>query len=564
MMHLESILPMAVVAVFGAPATMLVLSARRAKQRLKATREALLAALDNKQFVDGPSKDAIATVLQSDPVFAHAWNEFEETLVYEKKPDGSVSIYNTRPFHEFLSRDRFMESELHANSLRHVPGIITSVGLLFSFILIQNGLQGIDINSPDPNKGINHFIDQLKGKFWSSILGILGAVVFQILSELLFRVLEEDFTKIIDYIEKKFRRKKPEDFLLNMDRNISDLADNMKIFTTSLATTIGAGIKDGMSVTTDRMLTAIDGLKSVISKLEQQSQQNGTELLQKLIQEMNDTYKGAANKELEGLAGTIRTLSGALQASSGQSTALVERIDGMLAKMETTSQRQQAVSQQSLDAIQGTVVDLIGKLKDTSESQAAATKDSVAEVVNRTKGFTEEFAGQFVELLKRNKEILGAFDSARQGLIETVGTFQQAVRSTEDILTKSHSTAAEVATAATTAMRCQTALTEDMQRLSIQSQKIQETQHANLEVLNKYQGLFAETEQTLGKLITDISNHLSAYNNLTKEHLENHLETFAKHMGDAATKLSSTVTGLDEHLDQLTDFFEGRRKAVRE
>jgi hypothetical protein len=78
--------------------------------------------------------------------------------------------------------DSFYHSAFHQS----VPGILTSLGLLATFVAILLALAGVTYNANDPVhavSGIDQLINGLSGKFLSSIVALLLSVVFTLLEK---------------------------------------------------------------------------------------------------------------------------------------------------------------------------------------------------------------------------------------------------------------------------------------------------------------------------------------------------------------------------------------------
>jgi hypothetical protein len=82
-----------------------------------------------------------------------------------------------------------------------VPGILTALGLLATFVAILMALAGVTYNVNDPIRpvsGIDQLINGLSGKFLSSIIALILSVVFTLFEKKLCeRQLREGYDALV-------------------------------------------------------------------------------------------------------------------------------------------------------------------------------------------------------------------------------------------------------------------------------------------------------------------------------------------------------------------------------
>jgi hypothetical protein len=109
------------------------------------------------------------------------WRALEESLECYKSPDGRQGWFVTRPVGDSLSEDDVILSFYHASFHQVVPGMLTALGLLATFVAILLALSNVTYNPQDadrPITGIDQLINGLSGKFLSSIIALILSVIF--------------------------------------------------------------------------------------------------------------------------------------------------------------------------------------------------------------------------------------------------------------------------------------------------------------------------------------------------------------------------------------------------
>jgi hypothetical protein len=114
------------------------------------------------------------------------WRALEQSMEYYTSAGGDEGWFITRPVQECLSEESVVDSFYHSAFHQSVPGILTSLGLLATFVAILLALAGVTYNANDPVhavSGIDQLINGLSGKFLSSIVALLLSVIFTLLEK---------------------------------------------------------------------------------------------------------------------------------------------------------------------------------------------------------------------------------------------------------------------------------------------------------------------------------------------------------------------------------------------
>jgi len=109
------------------------------------------------------------------------WRVLEHSLELYTSPTGEEGWFLTRPLAEALPETVVVDSFYHSTFHQSVPGILTALGLLATFVAILMALAGVTYNVNDPARpvsGIDQLINGLSGKFVSSIVALILSVIF--------------------------------------------------------------------------------------------------------------------------------------------------------------------------------------------------------------------------------------------------------------------------------------------------------------------------------------------------------------------------------------------------
>jgi hypothetical protein len=114
------------------------------------------------------------------------WRALDRSLEHYISAAGDAGWFVTRPISESLPEEDVVDSFYNSAFHQSVPGILTALGLLATFVAILMALAGVTYNANDPLRpvsGIDQLINGLSGKFLSSIIALILSVVFTLVEK---------------------------------------------------------------------------------------------------------------------------------------------------------------------------------------------------------------------------------------------------------------------------------------------------------------------------------------------------------------------------------------------
>jgi len=162
------------------------------------------------------------------PYIANQWQEFTETLIKNQSNDQKGVICNTAQVQEFINSESIICSNLQVRKFNSIPGILTGLGLLGTFISILIGLAHVHVNGLKVD-GIEGLINGLSGKFWSSIFGLSFSLIFTVVENNLIGRLESKCLKIQNKLNSIFSRNIPEFTAISMNNYLKVISEKLSI-----------------------------------------------------------------------------------------------------------------------------------------------------------------------------------------------------------------------------------------------------------------------------------------------------------------------------------------------
>ena len=112
--------------------------------------------------------------------YAEIWNKFERTL-FKSDNEGIMMTQDPESFYN----DQTLLEDIPLAIFHGMPGIFTGVGLLGTFLGLTVGLTNIDFNNIETMKsGIEGLLKGTTTAFWTSVVGLIFALAFTILSNI--------------------------------------------------------------------------------------------------------------------------------------------------------------------------------------------------------------------------------------------------------------------------------------------------------------------------------------------------------------------------------------------
>lgn len=168
-------------------------------------------ALTSKEL--GTIRDAV----RKEPMVGEVWNNFEDTLLINEEDE----VYSTQPAESVFTKAAVIETNVHTTLFASIPGILTGLGLLMTFVAILDGLSHVTVTETMDVKGIGGLINGLSGKFFSSIVAVTCAVLFVFVERFAFAQPERAYRKLVHALSSKFRRRTVEHLLLRLSAQLS-------------------------------------------------------------------------------------------------------------------------------------------------------------------------------------------------------------------------------------------------------------------------------------------------------------------------------------------------------
>lgn len=348
--------------------------------------------------------EEVASVLRWEP-FKHLWVEYSHTLHDLKQAYGSgLNLTQTRatvPAETFFTREVLVDSRLFDDFTRHLPGVLTGLGIIGTFAGLLDGLGKFDPSSTAAAvSGLKPLMAGVQHAFVASAAAIGCAMLVTFSSRFFLAYLYQLVERLNQAIDSLYETGAGEEYLSRLvqssERNEAHTAQ----------------LKDALVEDMTRLMTNLVDRQI-------QAQQDATRLLGDRI---GETISGS-------LAAPIQRMTDAMeQTSRGNGEAVTGMLEtmlsGFMAKLEDTFggqmrgiNEQMQRSMDAMTAVQSSLQSLLSDIKTTNENAASQMSGTLEEAMKKAadnqqvlteqmRQFVQEFRSLVTEEQEKSKRVM--------------------------------------------------------------------------------------------------------------------------------------------------------------
>lgn len=412
------------------------------------------------------SDSDLRKVFESDPKLKHLWKEFRDTLHAQKEErDGqlvTVALRATAPAESFFNGQYVVDSRLHTEFFKHLPGIFTGIGIIGTFSGLIVGLNGFEVPD-DPTKvraSLETLLAGVYEAFIVSAAAITLAMVVTLAEKVLLASLYRLTEDIAQHLDGMFSMGAGEEYLSRLVSASEDSAAQSKILKDALvgdlkvmlqemterqiaaqsasSEALGRQITGGIEASLqaplkqlgdivakasgDQSSTAADLLKDVMASFSQrlndlfggqisgiqelnqksaQAMQDAVASLNALVGRMEQNTEKSGEAMAERMSRAIEEMEKRQSDINAQTQALVAGIRDMVAKShdETSAKLNEAIS-----SLGKQVTEMVGALQTQATQSHADQQRREQSLTDRTKGMVSEMGQSVAAVVKQMAE----------------------------------------------------------------------------------------------------------------------------------------------------------------
>ncbi|MDO6718707.1 anti-phage ZorAB system protein ZorA [Psychrosphaera sp. 1_MG-2023] len=359
---------------------------------------------------------------KSQPV-RHIWKEFDETLIEVKSID-NVHLHNTFDASYFFNTHTLANGVTDNRLIAAVPGFLTAVGVIGTFVGLQIGLSEMNISSEvsveEMKAGVSAVIGGAKVAFMTSVWGVLLSVLFNFIEKSLEQNIRKKISLIQDKIDDIFPRLSPESQLQVIAHNSIESRESLQ----GLAEQIGIKMQESMLTATRGISEALETtlneiMAPAINKLVDETSEGNQKALEDLLTKFMDGFGAQGNQQKEAMESASEKVNESISGMHNSMESFIAKIEAsQLASGEREKELISSISVQVSQLLEHSHIQG-KKMTEMMESQVGSLTDAFNSNQVRANEREQEFTSNIEQQIKSLTEGIVSQSSVLTEFVET-------------------------------------------------------------------------------------------------------------------------------------------------
>ncbi|OOF45316.1 hypothetical protein BKK52_12670, partial [Rodentibacter trehalosifermentans] len=304
----------------------------------------------------------------------------------------SPKLFNTIDAAYFFNGHTLASGLTENRLFSAVPGFLTAMGVLGTFLGLTFGLNGIDFKDNDISKiteGINAMVNGAGTAFVTSLWGVGLSLTFNRKEKALEREIKERIARLQVRIDRIFPRIVAEQTLaeiksINRDTEMhlaelgEKIGDQMQIVMDKTATSISNSITDGLR----------ESLAPAVEKLLDNSREGSEKMMESLMQEFIRKIGNAGETQRIAMDNASQALAESSSQMMIRLTTFVEQLDAKVTEVRDGNRQ------------------MLEQMQDHFASQVSNMQSQVKQQNDQATEFTQKLAESMQDFNQKNQEML--------------------------------------------------------------------------------------------------------------------------------------------------------------
>jgi putative membrane protein len=318
------------------------------------------------------------------------WLEYEETLheqhEWKEGEKRTVAIRATVPAQAFINVETVVDPRIGSEYFKHLPGILTGLGIIGTFFGLIHGLQNFDPTSETAQLTTNlqSLFTEVKFAFTFSGIAIGVAILITAIEKWLYSACAKWVGELTQALDGLFRAGVGEEYLSGLLQASQESASQTRQLKESLV----EDLKSLLTNLTDRQVAATRQMTADFGSQLERS-------LQQPLQSIAETVRLASGHQGEATSAVLQNLMSAFMAQMRESVGGQMDDLGALLRQSAMSMTQMESSMRSLvedmhragseqsEAASGAIRDLVARLNEHQQQRDKAITSSTQVVMDK-------------------------------------------------------------------------------------------------------------------------------------------------------------------------------------
>jgi hypothetical protein len=339
----------------------------------------------------------------SEEPFKHLWAEYEDTLHLVRTPDGEpISMRATSTSEIYFSKESVVDTQIDADFFRHLPGILTGVGIIGTFSGLVWGL--LKFNPVEPDKTLELLLHEVTSAFLGSGLAILAAILITYFEKTTLNKCYRLLETVNNRIDDLFSKGVGEEYLYRL----VSASEKSSANTASLKDALIDDLKLLMHEVADKQINAqLQSAQNISSQISGAIKES----LDAPMKDLMDVVAKASGEQGGAVTGMLENLLSAFMAK------IDETFGSQIQNINTAIQKSSDSMTMVQEAMTRLITDISGAGQKATSEMSAKMEESMAKAALAQEQMNQQLRS-FVEELR--KLILEQQNQTKQAMDETM------------------------------------------------------------------------------------------------------------------------------------------------
>lgn len=344
-----------------------------------------------------------------------AWNGYNAHVLIEAADSGEDQVWSAESAEVAFTDAAVIDSRLNRSLYAAVPSLVTSLGLLLTFVAILLALLDVRVEK-NQVQGLEGLVAGLSGKFISSVVALLSASFFLFCERRLLHSLGESRHALVAAIDHLVPRRTQLQVVSGLREDMRQMSDAFRHFNGDLSGRMKQSFSESVGPNLDRMVKTIEELTQLLRAADAQKQESITGSLESLLRNLEDSIRtslgkmgeqfseslaGGATEHFEEVTRTLSATAKLLQDMNTQSQGTQAGLTDLVNFARNSTAEQMALGKTQVEDLSRVLRALMGQLQETTGSSLAGMTAALTGVVhdlsNKVTDLTERTAATMTE-----------------------------------------------------------------------------------------------------------------------------------------------------------------------
>lgn len=429
--------------------------------------------------------DRVADEVMADGALAHCWQEYRDTLHAQKQLDGMGTLQVVRwrataMANAFFTEQSLVDTRLHTEFFKHLPGILTGLGIIGTFSGLILGLQGFQVTDDAQvvRNSLATLIQSVGGAFVVSGIAIALAMAATFAEKVVINRRYAQVERLCGLIDSLFDAGAGEEYLQRLVEASETSATQAMQMKESLVTDLKQVLHDvtqqqiaAVTATSAELGARIaaslsEGLKEPLDRISNAVQTVGgnqgeavNKLLTDVLSSFSERMEQMFGSQMRGMNEVLRQTAQSIQATasrfdqlaerveqagSGAADAMAKRMEDLMASMNARQGEANAQMAAFIDNIKQSIARGQGETASALDSMLARLSESMDAMVRRLQAQAEsDAAASAARQAEAAEQMRRAMQELADSMKVVVQELQKAARDAADETQSSQKEAAQ-------------------------------------------------------------------------------------------------------------------------